>query len=108
MKVSNYFKGQVILTSVAQLGVILESKWSPVRFLVRAHAWVAGSSPQQECTRGNQLMFLSCINVTLALFLPPSPLYKVHKIFLKIIKNKTKRQENYPTIRLLKGNIQSK
>ena len=46
---------------------------------VRAQAWVAGQVPSWECVRGNQLMYLSHINVSLPLFLPPSPSLKVTK-----------------------------
>ena len=51
----------------------LQTKESPVQFLVRAHALVAGQVPGWGHGRGNQLMYLSHINVSLSLFLPPFP-----------------------------------
>ena len=55
------------------LGIVLWTKRSLVRFLVRAHAWVAGQVPSWVCVRGNWLMYLSHINVSLPLFLSPFP-----------------------------------
>ena len=55
---------------VAQLGVVLQSKRSPVQFLVRAHAWVAVLSSVKARARGNWSMFLSLS------FSLPSPLSK--------------------------------
>ena len=40
-------------------------------YLVRAHAWVSGSVPNQAYARGNQLMFLSHIEVSVPPFPPP-------------------------------------
>ena len=59
--------------------------------LIRAHAWVAGQVPGWGHVRGNQLMFLSHINVSLPLFLPPSlPLsLKVNKILKRNRHSKT-------------------
>ena len=49
------------------LSADLQTKGSPVRFPVRARAWVAGQVPSRGCVRGNHtLMFLSF----------PSPLSK--------------------------------
>ena len=42
-----------------------------VRFPVRACAWVVVQVPSRGCARGNQLMYLSHIDVCLPLFLPP-------------------------------------
>ena len=49
------------LAGVAQwLSTSLKTKGSPVRFPVRAHAWVVGQVPSRGCMRGNHtLMFLS-------------------------------------------------
>ena len=45
----------------------LGTKGSPVQFLIRAHAWVAGQVPSREHSRGNHtLIFLS-----LSFSLPP-------------------------------------
>ena len=56
----------------------LWSKWSPVWFPVRAHAWVAGQVPRRGHGRGNHtLMFLS-ISFSL-----PSPLSKKIKYLKK-------------------------
>ena len=42
------------------LSTSLRTKGSPVQFLVRAHAWVAGQIPSWGHTRGNHtLIFLS-------------------------------------------------
>ena len=42
----------------------LWTKGSPVRFPVRAHAWVAGQVPSRGCVRGNHtLMFLSSFSL---------------------------------------------
>ena len=45
-------------------GVIPQRERSLVRLLVRAHAWAAGLDPGWGHVRGNQLMFLSHINVS--------------------------------------------
>ena len=68
----------MVLTGMfSWLGVILQSERSPVQFLVGAHAWVAGLVPSWGHVRGNGLMFLSHINVSLPPFLLPFPsLYK--------------------------------
>ena len=48
------------LVWLSGLGVILQTKGSPVQFLVRAHAWVVGQVPSRGRTRDNHtLMFLS-------------------------------------------------
>ena len=70
-------KCMVLTGMFSWLGVILQSERSPVQFLVGAHAWVAGLVPSWGHVRGNGLMFLSHINVSLPPFLPPFPsLYK--------------------------------
>ena len=53
-----------------QLSTSLQTEGSPVRFLVRAHAWVAGQVPSWGRARDNWLMYLSLIDVSLPLFLP--------------------------------------
>ena len=45
----------------------LQTKSLLVRFPARAHAWVAGQGPIWRCVRGNLLMDLSHINVSLSL-----------------------------------------
>ena len=45
----------------------------PVRFPVRAHTWVAGQVSSWGHARGNGSRYLSHINVSLLLFLPPFP-----------------------------------
>ena len=55
------------------IGIIPQSKRSLVQFPVRANAWVAGLVPHMAHVRGSQLMFLSLIDVSLPIFLPPSP-----------------------------------
>ena len=54
------------------LGIVLPSERWLVWFLVRAHAWVAGSCPVWAHIRGNRSMFLSCMDVSL--FFPSLPL----------------------------------
>ena len=44
-----------------------------VAFPVRAHAWVAGWVCSWGCARGNQLIYLSHINVSLPLLFSPFP-----------------------------------
>ena len=46
------------LVGLKGLGVVLQSERLLAPFLVRAHAWVAGSVPSQGCGRGSRL-FLS-------------------------------------------------
>ena len=60
------------LAGVAQcMSADLKTEGSPVRFPVRAHAWVAGQVPSRGRTRGNHtLMFLPFS------FSFPSPLSK--------------------------------
>ena len=63
------------------LGTVLQTKRSRVRFLLRAHAWVAGSvlcphgAPADD--RRQPLTFLPHIDVPLPLCLPPFPLSKM-------------------------------
>ena len=58
------------LTAVAQwIGHHLQSQRSLVRYLVRASAWVADQVLSQGRMRGNLLIFLWHINVSLPLFL---------------------------------------
>ena len=75
------------------LGVILQTERSWVWFLVRAHAWVAGSVPVWVCAKGNWLMFLSHISISLPLFRPPFPSYWNQQAGLGVrIKTKTKKR----------------
>ena len=67
------------LVWLSGLNVIPQTKRSLVRFPVRAHAWVAGQVPGWGHVRGNQSMFLSHIDISLPLFLSPSPLSKINK-----------------------------
>ena len=48
-----------------------ETKGSPFRFLVRAHAWVAGQVPSWEHTRGNHTLMFPSLSLSF-----PSPLSK--------------------------------
>ena len=70
------------------LGIVPQSKKSPVWFPARAYAWVAGLVPRQGvirvCTRGNWLMFLPHLSI-------PSLLssLKINKIFKKKSKIKS-------------------
>ena len=59
------------LVWLSGLNAGLQTKRSPIRFPVRAHAWVVGQVPSWGCARGNQLMFLS--HMSLPFFLPPLP-----------------------------------
>ena len=75
---SAYFEWQLVPSIISRmlglwlvwlsgLSADLQTKGSPVRFPVRARAWVAGQVPSRGCMRGNHtLMFLSF----------PSPLSK--------------------------------
>ena len=63
------------LVWLSRLSTSLWTKGSPVRFPVRAHAWVAGQVPSVRHMRGSYtLMFLSLY------FSSPSPLSKNKKI----------------------------
>ena len=71
------------------LSTSLHTKRSPVQFLVRAHAWVAGQIPSWEGVRGNRLMYLSCTSIFLSLsFSLLSSLSK--KKWIKSLKKKNK------------------
>ena len=66
------------------LSIITQSERLPLRFPVRAQAWVVGpASGWGVCVRSNWSMFLSHINVSLPLFLPPLPSLKINKWSLK-------------------------
>ena len=70
-----FFKNQLWLVWLSWLEVISQSKRLPVQFLVRAHAWVAGSIPGQGvCQRHSINVSLSHqrFSPSLSLF-PPSP-----------------------------------
>ena len=76
------------MASVAQWieGQPGNQRGSLVQFPVWAHAWVAGWVPSWGHARGNQSIFLSHINVSLPLFLPPFSLSRnkqINKIFKK-------------------------
>ena len=68
LKINKIFKIRIKIIKLpwpvwlSWLGIILQSKRSPVQFPVRTHTWVEGS-------RGNWSMFLSHINVSLSLSL---------------------------------------
>ena len=97
------FKILSALAGVAQwLSAGLQTKGLPVQFLVRAHAWVAGQVPCGGPARGNQLMFLSHIHVSLPLFLPPFTFLKINKIFKKKQTNRNRPidTEHIDTVRL--------
>ena len=53
------------------LSASLQTKRLPVRFLARAHAWVAGRGPGWGSARSTRSMFFLYIDVSLPLFLPP-------------------------------------
>ena len=61
------------LVWLSELSAGLLTKRLLVRFVVRAHAWVAGPGPQLGHVRGNQSMFLSHTDVSLPPFLLPFP-----------------------------------
>ena len=64
------------LTSVAQLVECRPTKQGVMGSIPgQAHAWAVGQVLSWGHTRGNQLMFLSHINVSLSFFLP-SPFSK--------------------------------
>ena len=56
------------------LGIVPQTKRSPVQFQVRAHAWVEGQTPSWRYAGGNRSMFLLHMDVPLPLFLPPTDL----------------------------------
>ena len=55
------------------LNTSLGAKRSLVQFPLRAHAWVVGQIPSWGHVIGNRMMYLSHIDVSLPLFLPPFP-----------------------------------
>ena len=57
---------------MAQMGIVPQSEWLPIEFLVRAHAWVAGQVPGA----GLGMCERQPINISLPLFLLSSPLSK--------------------------------
>ena len=65
---SKYLKhvGKPWLVWLSGLSAGLRTERSPVQFPVRAHAWVVGRVPSWGHVRGNRLMFLSHINVSLS------------------------------------------
>ena len=81
------------------LCVILQTKKLPICFQVRAHSWVVGQVPSWGRTRGNSSVFLSHINFSLPLFLPPFPSVKInkYKIFFKNWKYKYKSGKPDPS-----------
>ena len=56
---------------LSELSVCLQTERLLVRFLVRAHPWVEGQVPCWGLSGGNQSMFLSHIDVSLLVCLPP-------------------------------------
>ena len=62
------------------LGASLQTERSPVRFPARAHAWDMDQVLLSwGCGRGSRSMYLSHMDVSLPLFLPPFPSLKVNK-----------------------------
>ena len=61
---------------LSELSACLWTERLLVQFVVRANAWVVGWVPGLGPASGNQLMFLSHIDVSLPLFFPLSPLSK--------------------------------
>ena len=61
------------LVWLSGLNTGLQSERLLVRFPVRAHGWVMGQVPSWRRARGNKLMFLSHVDVSLPLFLLPCP-----------------------------------
>ena len=55
------------LVWLSGLSTDLQTKGSPVQFPVKTHAWVVGQVPSRGCERQPH------IDVSLPLFLPPSP-----------------------------------
>ena len=79
------------LVWLSGLSAGLRTKRSPVRFPVRAHAWVVGQVPSRGHTRGNHtLMFLSLS------FSLPSPLSKNKQN----LKKKKKKQHSHNALTL--------
>ena len=67
-----YLKVPPWLVWLSGLSTSLQTKGSPVRFPVRAHAWVVGQVPSRGRLRGNHtLMLLSLVDISLPLFLLP-------------------------------------
>ena len=84
MIVKQYIK-RWALAGVAQCGLSagLWTKGSPVRFPVRAHAWVVGRVPSRGRLRGTRSTYQSPIDVCLSLsFSLPSPV-RINKNFFK-------------------------
>ena len=59
------------------LSVNLQTKMLWVGFPARAQAWVAGQVPSGGCVRGNRLMDLLHIDVSVPLFFPPFSSLKI-------------------------------
>ena len=67
---------ETAFTSVAQLSVIPQSQRLPVRFPLRAHAWVTGSVTGQGAYERPPVSVSPSYQCSLPLFLPPFPLSK--------------------------------
>ena len=61
------------------LSASLRTERLPVRFPVRAHAWVVGQVPSRGHARSNLSMYLLCMDVSLPLFLLPFLSLKLNK-----------------------------
>ena len=74
----NFSPGQC---GLCWLGLIPETEGWPIQFPVGVHAWAAGSLLHPwTLAEGSRSMFLSCIDVSLPLCLPPCPsLQKIWK-----------------------------
>lgn len=55
------------------LGIVPQSKRSPIWFQVKEHAWVARSVLAGTCVRGNQSVFFSHTDAYISLFFPLPP-----------------------------------
>ena len=63
------------------LSASLRTKTLPVRFPVRAHVWCVGQAPVWWPARGNSLMYLSHVDVSL----PPFSSLKINKILKRFL-----------------------
>ena len=59
------------LVRLSGLNTSLQTKESPIRFPVRAHAWVVGQVPRREHARGNYTLMFPSLSFSL-----PSPVQK--------------------------------
>ena len=71
MRVTHRMQSGTQLVGLSGLSASLRTKGLPVRFPVRAHAWVVGRVPSRGCARGNHTLMLLFLSFPL-----PSPLSK--------------------------------